>query len=909
VEPIQIQALNMFAIIKVTAGENHSLAVTNSGQVFSWGSNSFGQLGQNIKAFSHESRLIPMRIEALRSHFVIDIAASSCHSAAITSSGEVFTWGSNKKGQLGRKEGFGTDQPNPIPKRVDALILSYPQTAIYENYTFAQAKKVAVSDFHTCVILRVEKKYLQQLGNYGQVWQFGYGSKTPSRVGFTPPNLRLSGEHWDEFQVANAWIPSWKKPFVDIVQVACARQHSIALCSAGNVYTWGHNSNVLTSSSCCKNSTNPSSITTQTPGSSQQVTGVLLECGPVVSINAAHDHCAVVTREGDLYTWGSGIQGVLGHGKGITWQPQPQRVKYLKKVIAVATSSQHTCVLTAPIHDISYSNSSMSFYTRHKSQMEAIDKVKDDDVNPEDLFDVLQGNQSLDIDSDSDEDSTICRIPTGSTCPTIIPSLFDLCQRKIATYLDVSTAPLILKYAEWIQANDLIKTSQAFLRLNMDQLFEKAQDVHKLERLFDALLPESILSEEIETEIDQLPSTNKTPSSFALKDGVVVASNDVTSKLCPALEEMKPPMIPNAEENLDLENLQEKEEDLCTDKHQNGIPVVVQPLQTQNSKNKKKKNTKFVSLESFFTKKTSSSSSSSSAPSLASAGTFLCPWGASPNVLTSTPVPLPTKISPIVTGKSNRSIPLTSFSSSTSQWALKSPSSGTGGKSFSLEDLLVATTTKKKKVSKKQYERKDFEQKKLKAWGGEVVVPSTSSLCTSKTLLDIQKEEEEKQKKAEEIAAASKIDKWSQRVKLSTINSWGLCEPTESIISLAEVQKKQAQEQKLQKKREEEELRLVLEVVAKAEMEEELEEKRQQQKQLRHPCRNTPQKKEALKEKKDFMGDDDMKKNKINKKKKNKLPTTGSRRQHEPRQVMKSNPSLRTTTSPNKLKHHHVTAA
>jgi hypothetical protein len=94
-------------ITKAAAGENHSLALTSAGHIYAWGSNSFGQLGfpTKFKQTPASSRMSPKRIDTFKGdqYVMVEIAAGSSHSASISASGHVYTWGSNKKGQLGRK--------------------------------------------------------------------------------------------------------------------------------------------------------------------------------------------------------------------------------------------------------------------------------------------------------------------------------------------------------------------------------------------------------------------------------------------------------------------------------------------------------------------------------------------------------------------------------------------------------------------------------------------------------------------------------------------------------------------------------------------------------------------------------------------------------------------------------------
>lgn len=79
------------------------MIVTNTGSVFSWGENEYGQLGYNTpkksKGVNFDAK--PRKIELLAKEFIIDVACGEHHSLVLTNTKNVFLWGSNKYSQLG----------------------------------------------------------------------------------------------------------------------------------------------------------------------------------------------------------------------------------------------------------------------------------------------------------------------------------------------------------------------------------------------------------------------------------------------------------------------------------------------------------------------------------------------------------------------------------------------------------------------------------------------------------------------------------------------------------------------------------------------------------------------------------------------------------------------------------------
>ena len=83
---------------RVSCGGAHTLVLDQRGRVFSMGLNDSGQLGLGVnEEYVTEPTLVP----GLEGKTVTDIAAGRDHSAVVTSEGEVFVAGSNKKGKLG----------------------------------------------------------------------------------------------------------------------------------------------------------------------------------------------------------------------------------------------------------------------------------------------------------------------------------------------------------------------------------------------------------------------------------------------------------------------------------------------------------------------------------------------------------------------------------------------------------------------------------------------------------------------------------------------------------------------------------------------------------------------------------------------------------------------------------------
>ena len=78
-------------IKSISCGQNHSLFASDSGHVYSMGSNSHGQLGQKDKSI--KSKNTPTLVDSLVELFIKKISCGNEHTLALSENGEAFAWG------------------------------------------------------------------------------------------------------------------------------------------------------------------------------------------------------------------------------------------------------------------------------------------------------------------------------------------------------------------------------------------------------------------------------------------------------------------------------------------------------------------------------------------------------------------------------------------------------------------------------------------------------------------------------------------------------------------------------------------------------------------------------------------------------------------------------------------------
>ena len=95
----------------ISDGGGFTLALKNDGSVWAWGRNDFGQLGDGTKTDPYAGRATPAPVGGLSA--VMAISAGIRHSLALKADGTVWAWGNNSAGQLG--DGTTIDRPLPVP--------------------------------------------------------------------------------------------------------------------------------------------------------------------------------------------------------------------------------------------------------------------------------------------------------------------------------------------------------------------------------------------------------------------------------------------------------------------------------------------------------------------------------------------------------------------------------------------------------------------------------------------------------------------------------------------------------------------------------------------------------------------------------------------------------------------------
>ncbi|HBW38185.1 cell wall-binding repeat-containing protein [Desulfosporosinus sp. BICA1-9] len=260
---------------QLAAGPNFGLAVDADGNVWSWGDNSQGQLGQGNA--DENPVATPVKVKDLTD--VISVSAGGAHALALKADGTVWAWGNNDYDQSGAEEA----SPITLPRKVESLQNIVGIAAGLESNLALAAN--------------------------GQVWAWGGNEykqvNNTDTIKITAPQIidNLSG----------------------VVKIAVGSAWSLALKNDGTVWTWGAQK-VILGTDGEEGMLNFTNLT--------QVNGI----SDIVSVSAGFSHSLALKEDGTVWGWGSNELLQLGNTEQ-QWFETPVQIPALKDVTSVSAGA------------------------------------------------------------------------------------------------------------------------------------------------------------------------------------------------------------------------------------------------------------------------------------------------------------------------------------------------------------------------------------------------------------------------------------------------------------------------------------------------------------------------------------------------------------------------------------------
>ncbi|CAA6655823.1 unnamed protein product [Spirodela intermedia] len=290
--PKLVDSLVSAHVVSVACGVSHACALTSSGEVYEWGDSCHG--AAHPGEGNRRSQWIPRRLAGPLSGISISkVACGDWHTAVVSSSGQLFTYGNGVFGVLGHGDLASASRP----KEVDAL-------------RGMRVKSVACGPWHTAAVVEVGAGRCRG-GDSSSGKLFTWGDNDEGKLGHPSKDKKL--------------VPTCVAALADhdFVQVSCGVMLTVVLTITGTVFAMGLH-----------------------PRSAWEPRAGALKGEYVKEISAGSFHVAALTAKGQVYTWGKGRNGRLGLGDAED-RNSPACVEALKdrQVQCVACGSSFTAAI------------------------------------------------------------------------------------------------------------------------------------------------------------------------------------------------------------------------------------------------------------------------------------------------------------------------------------------------------------------------------------------------------------------------------------------------------------------------------------------------------------------------------------------------------------------------------------
>lgn len=266
--------------VSVAAGAAQSYAIDSGGYLYSAGSNSAGELGNN----SVTDSAIPVRVlkSTTATDYLSDVKqvdGGLAFGIALTGTGEVWVWGSGNRGSLGDGMTSGTSK---FAKKVT--------TNASGNPALSGVQKIAAgSDFGLA------------LGTNGRLWS--WGSNTAGQLGI--------GGTTDQGRAINVLTNSTGTLLRDVVDIAAGHKHAVAIKSDRTVWCWGEGQDGRLGNGLVATGSSPY------PGQVLRSRLPFIPLADIIQVAAGPRHTIALDITGKVWTWGDNTYGQLGDGT--TW--------------------------------------------------------------------------------------------------------------------------------------------------------------------------------------------------------------------------------------------------------------------------------------------------------------------------------------------------------------------------------------------------------------------------------------------------------------------------------------------------------------------------------------------------------------------------------------------------------------
>ncbi|HMD45021.1 MAG TPA: IPT/TIG domain-containing protein [Acidimicrobiales bacterium] len=314
--PIAVPGLGTVA--QLAGGGASTLALSTTGNVWAWGDDGSGELGDGQPATMQAS---PVEVLGPAGNGflsgVVAVASGAAAGYALTASGNVYAWGDNTSGELGINSTQDSSTPVPVLGPGGSGLLSgvvaiathgdsaYALTASGNVYAWGDDGQGQLGN--NALVNSPVPVAVQAVGGGGTlsgIVSISAGDSTAYGVTSSGQVVAWGGNGMGQLgngsTAAYSAVPVTVSGLSNVIEVAGGLFHALALTSAGTVFAWGDNS---------------AGELALTASSTPRRTPVLVAgLGAASQIAAGYDYSMAIAAGGSLFTWGYDLDGELGNG-------------------------------------------------------------------------------------------------------------------------------------------------------------------------------------------------------------------------------------------------------------------------------------------------------------------------------------------------------------------------------------------------------------------------------------------------------------------------------------------------------------------------------------------------------------------------------------------------------------------
>uniref|UniRef100_M4C3K0 Rab-GAP TBC domain-containing protein n=1 Tax=Hyaloperonospora arabidopsidis (strain Emoy2) TaxID=559515 RepID=M4C3K0_HYAAE len=305
------KALHRTTIATIACGAQHSLAITDAGELYTWGSGEDGRLGHG----DMRDRAVPRKVMSLLRESVVNASCGGAHTAVLTTKGTVFTFGRGRNGRLGLGDYRWRDTPHPIQE-------------------FPKGTRIAhvVCGWNFTAALDCE----------GKLFTWGKTGEGQCGLGYV-----------DKDQVVPRCVEKLREVAGGsaVVDVACGYTHTVVMTAVGELFSWGLGE---------YGQLGTGDVYQPLPARVQLPEDVLCSSDQLARVHCGAFHSIATTENHVMYAWGLNSYGACGLGHTAN-KDRPERIDCFSTETELIVACGHKYTIALEVHHDLNGHDSSSF--------------------------------------------------------------------------------------------------------------------------------------------------------------------------------------------------------------------------------------------------------------------------------------------------------------------------------------------------------------------------------------------------------------------------------------------------------------------------------------------------------------------------------------------------------------------